>query len=102
MSNLCPDCPAASALQMREAQLGEKPEDMSETKWAMQLNEIGVARRAFNEAAGRIGCRDIVKVLPSEPDIMLEVGSEALIGYVSSCPSFTTYVELRSSDLENS
>jgi len=91
MSNICPDCPAASALQMREAQLGE-------TKWAMQLNEIGVARRAFNEAAGRIGCKDIVKVLPLEPDNIPEVGSAELIKYVSACPSFTTYIELRTTD----
>lgn len=95
-NNICEGCPAAIALKFRRKQLAENPDSsISERRLLMQANEVNEAAMAFDRAAGKIGCKHIEKVLPAEPEIIPAVGSKALIEYVSKCPSFPTYMKLR-------
>ncbi len=57
--------------------------------------ESKTARRALEEAAGLIACRETDKQLPALPESVPEVGTDELIDFVAKCPSFEKYVELR-------
>lgn len=100
-SNICADCPAAIALGFRTDELASTSPDptISEARLAMQKGESQVAASALDTAAGQTACKDIVKELPPPPDTIPAIGTQELIDYVSACPSFPTYVSLRTSSL---
>ena len=96
LDNVCEGCPAALALNVRTQEIAEGG-DGSESEHRLKMNaeEMPVAARALNEAAGKVACQNIEKSLPPALNPMPDVGTAELIEYVSECPSFPTYIELR-------
>lgn len=83
----------AHALETREQELSANPDQTIRAE--MQRHETVVAATALNQAAGRIGCRNINKTLPPQPDNVGEIGSLRLLRYAMKCKSFKEYLKVR-------
>lgn len=95
-NNICESCPAAYALGIytRKAK-GQEGTFLIEAR----RNEAKKARCALEKAAGHTACKSINKELPALPDSVPPIGTDELIEFVSQCPSFLKYLELRQAEI---
>jgi hypothetical protein len=95
-NSICEGCPAAFALGLRADELANSNGFLIDAR----REETKKARCALENAAGQTACAAIDKQLPELPETVPPTGSNELIEFVSLCPSFARYLELRMAEVQ--
>jgi hypothetical protein len=95
-NNICEGCPAAFALGIHAEELASQDGGFMIDA---RRDETKKARCALEIAAGQTACSIISKQLPELPEAVPLPGSNELIEFVSQCPSFPKYMELRMAEV---